>query len=125
MSPPAQDEAGNSVFSLFMLVSVANHDLAKLVIAREHLVERFELAQRLWLNRPAHMLIDKRLEPISQRARLRCNGVEFTRTRGLPESAQHTVRDQARLLDPREQILSRGQPLDLGVHRNRNGIEEV
>jgi hypothetical protein len=63
---------------LLLLASIANHDLTELLVARQELIERFELAQRVRRKRAAHVLVDKRLEPIPERARLRRNRIELT-----------------------------------------------
>src|SRR5258707_1503601 len=104
---------------------ILNHDLAELGFARQQLIEWFELTERSGLERSTLVFVDKRFEPISQGARLRCDRIKFTGNSALPEAVQHVVGHQSSLLDPREKIFPRGQPLDLGIHRDRNGIQEV
>jgi hypothetical protein len=81
-----------------------NHDLTELFVARQQLIERFELAQCIRLNWATHMFLDKRFEPIPQRARLRRNGVEFSGKSALPKGVQHVVGHQPSLLAPREKV---------------------
>src|SRR5262245_15823371 len=71
------------------------------------------------------MLVDKRLEPVSQGARLCCRRIKLTGSCALAESVQHLVGHQPGLLEPGEKIFARGQPLDLRIHGNRKGIQEV
>src|SRR5258706_6305209 len=116
-------QAGNPCFP--RTAPILNHDLTELFFARQQLIEWFELTERSRLKRSTQMFVDKRFEPISQGARLRCNRIKFTGNSILSVTAQHVVGYQSSLLDPREKIFPRGQPLDLGIHRNRNGIQEV
>src|SRR5258708_1389328 len=116
-------QAGNSRFP--RAAPILNHDLTELLFARQQLIEGFELTERAGLKRSTHVFVDKRFEPISQGARLRCNRIKLIGNSAFPESVQHLVGYQSSLLDPREKIFPRGQPLDLGIHRDRNGIQEV
>jgi hypothetical protein len=43
---------------------ILSHDLTERLVARQQLIERFELAQRSRLKRSTHVLVDKRSEPI-------------------------------------------------------------
>src|SRR5882672_8916777 len=104
---------------------VSNHDLTKLFVARQELIERFELTQRIRRNWLTHMLVDKWFEPIPQPARLRRRGIEFTGKSVLPKSVQYVAGCEPGLLDPGEKIFPRVQPLDPGVHRDRSGVQEV
>jgi len=57
---------------MFLIVEpVVNHDLTELFVAGQQLIEWFELAQRIRLERSPHVFVDKRFEPIPQGARLR------------------------------------------------------
>ena len=65
-------ETGRLSFIRFSIMTLmARRDLAVFLIAREELIERLQFAQRSRLQRSAHVLVDKQLEPIPQRARLR------------------------------------------------------
>jgi hypothetical protein len=70
LRPPA--ETGNDPFPLslpllmFLIATpIPNHDLTKLFVARQQLIEWFQLTQRAPLKLPSHMLVDERFEPIS------------------------------------------------------------
>src|SRR5258708_13165803 len=102
-----------------------NHDLTELFFERQQLIEWLELTERSRLKRSTYVFVDKRFEPISQGTRLRCNRIKFTASSALLEIVQHVVGYQSSLLDPRDKIFPRGQPLDLGIHRDRSGIQEV
>ena len=126
----APGEAGNHLFCLsvvvFLIVEpIANHDLTELFVARQQLIQWFDLPQRVRLQRSTHVFVDKRFKPISQGARLRRNGIELTRNGALSQSIRHALGDQPSLLDPSQQVVPRGKPFDLGIHRDRDGVQEV
>ena len=66
-----------------MIEPLRNHDLAKLLIARQQLIERFQFTQSGWFQRSAHVFVDKGSEPIPERACLRRNAVKLTRNLSL------------------------------------------
>jgi len=111
--------------SLLPSAPIADHDLTELLVARQQLIERPELAQRVRRKRPAHVLVDKRLEPIPQGARLRRDRIELTGNTSPAQGVQHVVGNQSSLLEPRQQVLPRSEPFDLGVHRHRDGVQEI
>jgi hypothetical protein len=128
LRPPAEDSNGSfplSVAMFWIVKPIANHDLTELFVARQQLIQWFELAQRVPLERSTHILVDKRLEPISQCARLRRDGIELTRNCALPQSVQNVIGYQFSLLEPREKVFSRGKPLDRGIRGNGDGVQEV
>ena len=116
-------QAGNPCFP--RSAPIMNHDLTELFLARQHLIERFELTERSRLKRLSYVLVDKRFEPVSQGARLRRDLIEFAGGGAFSESVQHVLGYQSGLPDPCEKILPRGQPLDLCIHGDRNGIQKV
>lgn len=120
----APGEAGNTAV-LLLAVPITYHDLTELVVARQQLIEAFELAHGVGLDWSAHMFVDKWFEPISQRARLRRNGIELAGKSAFPKRVQRVVRHQSSLLQPREKIFTRRQPLNLGIHRNRDGVQKI
>jgi hypothetical protein len=99
--------------------------LTELFVARQQLIERFELAQRLRLKRFTHVLVDKGLEPIPQGARLPGNGVELTGESALSQALQDVPRHQPSVLEPDQKVFPRGNPLDLGIDRDCEGVQEV
>jgi hypothetical protein len=94
------DERLRFVAKLFDGESIMNHDLTELLVARQQLIEWFELAQCTALERPTHVFVDKRFEPIPQGARLRRNCIQLTGNRVLPQSVQHVARYQSSLPEP-------------------------
>jgi hypothetical protein len=84
------------------MFSFTDHDLTERLVAREELVERFQLAQSGRLERSTHMFVNKQFEPIPQRTRLRRNAVKFAWDGALLRSGQHIARHQSSLFEPRE-----------------------
>jgi hypothetical protein len=128
LRPPAETGNGSfplSVMMFLMVKPIANHNLTELFVACQQLIEWFELAQRVPLKLTTHILVDKRFEPIPQCACLRRDGIEFTRNRALPQSIQNAIGNQSSSLEPREKVFSRGKPLDLSIHGNGDGVQEV
>src|ERR1700757_4130485 len=104
---------------------ITSHDLTELFVSRQQLIEWFELAQSVRLKRSTDVFVDKRFEPIPQGARLGRDGIEFTGNHALPESLQHVIGYQSGLLEPCEKVFPRRKPLDLDIHRDGDGVQEI
>ena len=84
---------------MFLMVRrITNHDLAKLLVARQQLIKRFQFTQSGWFERSAHVFVDKWFEPIPERACLRRNAIKLTRDSALSESTQYVIGHQSGLL---------------------------
>jgi hypothetical protein len=110
---------------VFSFAPVANGNLTKLFVAGQQLIERVELVHCIRRKRPSHIFVDKRLEPISQRPRLRRDGIEFASSGASSQILQDALGNQFCLLEPDEKIVSRSEPLDFGVHRDCESVQKV
>jgi hypothetical protein len=53
------------------------------------------------------------------------NGVELTGESALSQALQDVPRHQPSVLEPDQKVFPRGNPLDLGIDRDCEGVQEV
>src|SRR5579871_1613298 len=104
---------------------IAWRDGLKPFVAREQIVERLQLALIAGAEWPSLVLPHKAPEPFAQASRLGRDIVEFPRLRLGPQALQHFGGHKACLLQPSQEAIAIGDPVNLGVDGRRDGIQKI
>src|SRR5712672_1587629 len=104
---------------------VVGHDLPEALVALEQPIQRLQLAYVFRREWPPLALVDKSSKPFAQASRLTRDVIELSRHRPCPQRFKRFTWDELRLLQPGQETVAVGDPVELRVHRGRNRIEEI